>query len=73
MEMGDLLKKLLGGGLVLVVGLVIVVAVLKLVWTLVLTAIPIALLGGGAYLGYRWWKGRALPSRAHHGEGSDRW
>jgi len=71
MATGDLLKKLLGGGLITVVGLVILVAIFKLVWALILTAIPIALLGGAAYLGYRWWRGREL--KPHHDEGSERW
>ena len=73
MQMGDLLKKLLGGGLVVIAGLAILVLVLQLTWFLIKAAIPIALLGGAGYLGYCWWKGRALPSRAHHDEGSERW
>lgn len=73
MEMGDLVKKLLLGGLALVAGLAILVAVFKLTLILITAAIPLALLGGAAYLGYRWWTGRALRPGTHRDEGSERW
>jgi hypothetical protein len=71
METGGLWKKLLGGGLLLIGGLAILWLAVKLTVALVTAAIPLIVIGGGAYLGYRWWKRRALKAR--HDEGSERW
>jgi len=78
MEMGMnyLLKKLLilaGGGLALLMGLGFLVLLFKLSWLLFKATVPLAFIGGATYLGYRWWRGRALKPPAPPPPPDDDW